>query len=270
MGSFSGYLKKEFYECTRTKRFLIMCIVFIALATLDVVMIKLLPIILEASMAQMPEDMAATYREQLDMMSSENLLASGVAAFIVDMVQTGVLAVSLCMMGLVASEFSKKTVVIPKLVGLNWHGFILSKIIINGIAIFIVMLISIFYSLGLSFILFGSGEIDLLGIIFSSIYMTFYFIFVTTLCIFFGTLMKNGVLSALCSIVTTILLGLLPTFFQPVSFPKLQEYFPTAIISSAQALDSTEFAYKSLLVIVIACVIMLVCSILLNKRREVV
>lgn len=245
MNSFSAYLWKEIIELFRSKKIIIFGIAYLFFAMLDPVMIKILPEILKSQMGNADPESFGFSATQI----------SALSTYAKDMFQTISIVVALTLMGLTASEINNKTVILPKIVGLSMRGFVAAKIVVYSAFLSIITIIGFMVSFFYAGLLFPNSQtISFLNTFLSSLLFSVHFIFLTALCIFFGSLFKKNVLAGILTLAFSYVGAVLPMLL-----PKLKLYFPYNIIESASSfkpnLDSLKSVAVTLILVIVLCFI---------------
>ncbi len=252
MNSFKAYLWKELIEAFRSKRLIIFGIAFLFFAMVDPIMIKILPEILKAQMGNADPESFGFSATQI----------SALSTYAKDMFQTLSIVVALTLMGLTASEIKNNTIILPKIVGLKMSGFIISKIIIYSVFISTITIIGFMVSFIYSGLLFPNSQtVTLLNTFLSSLLFSVHFIYLTALCILFGSISKNNVLAGILTLVTSYAGALFPMLF-----PKFKMYFPYYIIESASSFKPDFNSLKSVIITLI--IVVMLCFISINRLNK--
>jgi ABC-2 type transport system permease protein len=253
MNSLKAYFWKETLEIVRTKRYLVFGVVFLFFAFLDPVMIKLLPEILKSTGSSVP----------VESLGFSVNLPSALGTYAKDMFQTITIVVALSLMGLTAGEKKDKTLVLPKLAGLDVKGAVISKLIVNGVLVILFTVMGFLLAFAYSSVIFPSQSVvGLKEVFLSSLIFSIHFIYITALCIFFGTVKSSKVFAGIMTIVVSYagaLFGLIPN---------IKEYLPNFLIEAGSKFKPDADVLKSIAVTFIIVIILIIISITNVKKSE--
>ena len=215
MNSLCTMLKKEILEIYRSKKFLILVIVFAFIAISSPILAKLLPSILKSMPAtpglifDMPD---ATWTDSIDQL-------------VKNLAQFGMIVILLMFSGAIAEEKNKKTLELVLTKPISRVSFILSKFVASALYIKIVFLVSaiVFYYYTVNLL----GDFSFLNFVWLVIFLLIFLIVILAVTIFFSTISKNQITAAgmalLVSIVFTTIFGLIK---------QIANYSPTYIVSN--------------------------------------
>jgi len=255
MNSLSTMLKKEILEIYRSKKFLILVIVFAFVAISSPILAKLIPSILKSMpstsgiIINIPD---ATWKDSVDQL-------------VKNLTQFGMIVILLMFSGVIAEEKNKKTMELVLTKPISRVSFVLSKFFASTFYIKLIFISSaiVFYLYTLN--LFGS--LNLINFIWLSVFLLIFLILILAVTIFFSTISKNQVtaagMSLLVSIVFTTLIGLIR---------QIADYSPTYIVSyykdlmtDGKIIDFLPSALTSIGLIVA----LILSSIIIFRRQEI-
>jgi ABC-2 type transport system permease protein len=252
MNSLKAYFWKETLEIVRTKRYIVFGVAFLFFAFLDPIMIKLLPEILKSQSSA-----------SLESLGFSSTLITAMGNYAKDMFQTITIVVALSLMGLTAGERKDKTLVLPKLAGLDVTGAIISKLIVNCFIVVLFTVVGFLIAFAYSSVIFPSQNVVVLKNVFlSSLIFGVHFIFITSLCIFFGTIKSSKVFAGIMTIVVSYLFALFSMI------PNIKEYLPNYLIETGSKFKPESNSLKSIGVTFIIVVILNIISITNMKKSD--
>jgi len=170
--------KKEILAFFRTSKFIIIALVILGLGTLSPLLIT--------GMSSLMDSMSDIYNEMgMDVSDMTSVLTSstsiGVSSTVSDITGVGLMVFLLLIMKAAGGEQKKRSVIIPQSAGLRSFGYIFPKFIIYPLSAFILAIIAMFVSWGISCLVFDYNDITfsgvLLGGILSGVCMMFYVCF---------------------------------------------------------------------------------------------
>lgn len=212
-------MKKEILEIYRSKKFLILVIVFAFIAISSPILAKLIPTILKSMPAtpgltiNFPDP---TWKDSIDQL-------------VKNLAQFGMIVILLMFSGAVAEEKNKKTLELVLTKPISRVSFLLSKFFASALYIKLVFIASaiVFYLYTLN--LFGS--FSLVNFIWLSFFLLIFLTLILAVTIFFSTVSKNQITAAgmalLVSILFTTVFGLIK---------QISDYSPTYVMSNYKAL----------------------------------
>lgn len=229
--------KKEFILFSRTYRLLGVCLVFIAFAILDPVMIKGMKMI-----SGWYDDMLNTITEQSEMdidFSMESVMdaaygeeptaAVGVVQSTGDMSSISII-VMLIILNLVAGgEQKKRSTIIPSRAGLRPLSYSLPKFIIYPVTAFITTVIAMCFSYLTSIILFSVNDLSFASVLISGIFMGLFSAFFAAMHLFIGISTGKPAVSAVICIILNMFL---PTILSVMGIS--DKYNPFALVNFSQ------------------------------------
>lgn len=252
MNSLKAYFWKETLEIIRTKRYIVFGVVFLFFAFLDPIMIKLLPEILKSQSSASLESFGFT-----------STVASAMSTYAKDMFQTITIVVALSLMGLTAGERKDKTLVLPKLAGLDVTGVVVSKLIVNSVIVVVFTVLGFLLAFAYSSVIFpAQNGVVLKNFFLSSLIFGVHFIYITSLCIFFGTIKSSKVFAGIMTIVVSYAGALFALI------PNIKEYLPNYLIEAGSKFKPDVNSLKSIAVTFVIVVILNIISITNMKKSD--
>jgi ABC-2 type transport system permease protein len=216
MRSFRAYFKKEFKEAARNYKYLILAIGFIFWALLDPLMLKLLPLILKASL---PVELLSQFTNINRDYAFLNLLK--------DLFQVGTLFFVFSLMGIISSEVSKKKLVLPYSRGLKPEGMVLAKYIHYAITVSIFILAAFLTNYFYVKSLFAGGILSIRIVLWSCFLYILYFAVILALLLYMSSLFKKSIIPGF--LVLAIVYGF--SLFNQLSL--IRNYLPNYLIQRA-------------------------------------
>lgn len=215
MNGFATMVKKEILEIYRSKKLLILIILFAFCAIASPILAKLIPTLLKA-MPQTPGLVInlpdPTWRDSIDQ-------------FIKNLSQIGLIVIIFMFSGSIAEEKSKKTLEIVLTKPISRTGFIFAKFYSSALYLKIVFILSaiVFYFYTVSIL----GNFSALNFLWFALFLLVFLILVLAVTIFFSTIFSNQILAAsttfFVSIIFTTVIGYIK---------KLTDYNPSYILSN--------------------------------------
>jgi len=226
MNNFMAWINKEWIEATRTFRLVALGSTFIAFAFLNPILLKMLPAILKSQSPGV--DFSAIFE-----MSQREALRS----YLDSLYEIGSFVVVLALMGSIPNEFSKGTLVIPFTSGAKIRNVYLSKLVINGTALFAFSIAGASIANAYSAILFGTDFASFAPALKAGFLYGLYFVFAASLTLLAGSFLRKPSLAA---VFTLLVLYIAP----PVAgLFDLAVWFPFEMLDAAN--DLTPFFSKS-------------------------
>jgi len=188
--------KKEALAFFRTSKFLIIALVILGLGTLSPLLITAMGSLMD-SMSDLYDEMGMDVSDMTTILTSSTSI--GVSSTVGDITGIGLMVFLLLIMKAAGGEQKKRTVIIPRSAGLRSFGYIFPKFIIYPLSAFVLAIISMFISWGISYLVFDYNDITfsgvLLGGVLSGVCMMFYVCFHLALGTATG---KAGMSAAVC------------------------------------------------------------------------
>jgi len=188
--------KKEILAFFRTGRFFILALVILGLGALSPLLITGLGSLME-SMSDVYNDMGMDVSDLTSTLSSSSSI--GVSSSIGDITGVGLMVFLLLIMKSAGGEQKKRAVIIPRSAGLRSFGYIFPKFIIYPLSAFVLAIVAMLVSWGISYMLFDYNDITfggvLLGGVLAGVCMMFYVCFHLALGTATG---KAGMSAAVC------------------------------------------------------------------------
>lgn len=222
MRSFKAYFKKELKEAVRNYRYIILAAGFIFWALLDPLMLKLLPLILKASL---PGELLS----QLTNINRDNAFLN----LLKDLFQTSTLFFVFSLMGIISNEVSFKKFVLPYSRGVKPEGIVLAKylhyLITVSFFILIAFLTNYLYITGL----FSGGILTIRIVLSSCLLYIIYFAFILALLMYLSSLFKKSIIPG----IIVLAIVYCSNFFNQLSL--IRNYLPNYLIMKAAALGNS-------------------------------
>ena len=192
MKSFRAYIKKEFIEGIRTKKFLILAVGVLFFSLSDPVLLKLLPEILKGQMQGVD---FSTLIELSQKAAMEN--------YTKDLFQISTLIIVLSLMGIMSNELKDKTLTIPVSMGCSIKGVIGGKMLVYGLYLMVLNVAGMVIAYCYSGIIFGFTHGSFLAAVISGFIYGVFFIFVLSLLFLFSAFLKKSFAAAMATLVLT-------------------------------------------------------------------
>lgn len=254
MSKMAVLIRKEILEQWRTKKTLILCIIFLFVAIASPVIAKLTPELLKnisvpGLSINLPDP---TYKDALDQ-------------FIKNISQIALLVLVFVIAGIVSDEKSKKTLEIILTKPISRAKFILSKFFSSFLSIAVVFMTAstIFYAYTASiFSTFNLADFYLMALI-----VLIYILMIVSITIFASTVVKNSILAGGIGLISLILLGTISGLFE-----NIKKFSPDVIFSNYQSIEANGWNNDLIYPIIIALsviAISITASVLIFKRQEI-
>jgi ABC-2 type transport system permease protein len=250
-----AFLKKEFRAIFKTYRVWVIPLVFITFALMSPPLAKLTPKLIESVLPK-----------GINMKVPDPKLTDAFAQWFKNLSQIGVLAVILLTMGLVAEEKSSGTILLIVTKPISRANVVLSKFIAQAAWLTLSFTVSAAACYGYAAIIFTPEKAA--EFIQGNIPYLIYFVLVVAVTVFFSTVLKSQVAAGGLTLVTVMLMSLLPALgdwgknFTPGGLTYLGDKI--AISGTAQLADG-------LWLMIIACVLMislLTAAIIIFNHQE--
>ena len=198
MKCFKGYIKKEFIEGIRTKKFLILAAGVFFFSLSDPVLLKLLPEILKNQMQGIDLSTLIELSQKAAMESyTKNLF------------QISTLIIVLSLMGIMCNELKDKTLTIPVSMGCTIKGVISGKLVVYGLYLIIINVVGMIIAYCYSGMIFGFTHGSFLAAIISGFIYGIFFILVLSLLFLFSSFFKKSFAAAIATLVLTYFMSFL-------------------------------------------------------------
>lgn len=236
-GQIAASFKKEFMLFSRTFRLMGVCLVFVAFAILDPVMIKGMKMI-----AGWYDDMLSSLSEQTDMDLDFNMesimnaaygedpsVSMGVIQSTSDMSSTSIIVMIIILNLIAGGEQKKRSTIIPSRAGLRAMSYTLPKFIIYPIAAFLSTLAAMIFSYLTSMVLFSVNDLSFLSVIVSGAFMGLFSAFFAAVHLFIGISTGKPAVSTVICIISIMFL---PSILSIMGIS--DKFNPFALVSFAQ------------------------------------
>jgi ABC-2 type transport system permease protein len=247
--------KKEILEIIRSKKLLILIILFGFIAISSPILAKLLPVLLKS----MPSTPGVTFN------IPEPTWKDAIDQLLKNISQIGMIVIIFIFAGSIADEKSKKTLEMVLSKPISRANFILAKFLASITAVKVVFLASmvIFYLYTISLL----GSFSLVNFIWLSVFLLIYLILVLSLTLFFSTISA----SQIAAVGFTFLVQIV--YSTGINYIKsLKDYSPSYVLSNYQELmhkgNFSDFL-PSAIVSIILVLLFIAVSIQLFKKQEV-
>ncbi|HPJ20728.1 MAG TPA: hypothetical protein PLP30_08055 [Clostridia bacterium] len=218
-------IKKDFKDGIRNYRFLIIFAGFMFFALLTPVMNKLiLPELLKSQFPGMDE---ATMNSMLVNTQIENIVG-----YMGDIFEIGMIIVSFTFCGALAMELKEYTLILPVCSGKRYSEIILSKLLVFGIALVAVTTVSILSNYLYSGMLFGFETDGIIPIIKAGLLQGLYMVFILSVLIFLGTLIRNQIVVGLTTLLIAYFSRLIGNLLD------INEFTPAGLLTEAEKLTT--------------------------------
>jgi ABC-2 type transport system permease protein len=220
MSTFKAYLKKEFIEGIRTKKFLIIAISFIFFALADPVMLKMMPSILESQM------------KGVDLSSMIQLnQKTAMGNYLKDIYQLTSLVIAFCLMGIMANEINEKTMVIPRAIGGLTMSIAFSKMLVYAVFVSLVSIVSMLCTYYYSGIIFKNDFANIYLVIKAGMLYSLFFSFLISILILISSFMKKNILTAIFSVLIIYIMPVIDEIFD------ISKYTPINLLNMAKKFE---------------------------------
>ena len=253
MRAYFAFTKKEFLEAFRTYKLPILAAVFILLGIMNPLTAKLTPQLLKSFM---PEGMLITIPEPTAIDSW--------AQFFKNVNQMGLIVTVIMFSGIMATEFSKGTLIIVFTKGLKRSSVILSKFTVAAVLWTLSLSICFAVSYGYT-VYFWNGD-GLLKILFAVLCLWLFGIMLMSVLLLGGVILKNSYGSLLFVVGTTVVMFLLNII------PDVKKHNPLLLITGNMDLITgkltvSDFTSPILIGIVLLLTMLITTVQLFNKKH---
>lgn len=254
MSKMTVLIRKEILEQWRTKKILIICVIFLFIAVASPILAKILPEIMKSVSVpglsiNLPE---STYQDSLDQ-------------FIKNISQIALLVLVFVVAGVVSDEKSKKTLEIVMTKPISRHKFILSKFISSFLTISVIFVTAsvIFYAYTTSIF----SPFNLVNYLIMALSILLYILMIVSITIFASTIVKNSIMAGGIGFASYILFGTIFGLFEGI-----EKFSPNFIFSNYQMIISNGWSNDLIYpIIVTVCLIAVsvMTTIIVFKRQEI-
>lgn len=220
--TFKAYLYKEYLDCKRNYRYLLLAFGLILFAILDPVMFKLMPFFIDKA--------------------DEVTKVMGVRQYIKDLSFIGFLFVTFSIAGTLTDELKNLRLVIPFSKGASPAQMVLAKTLHYIVAVAILLALGYAVNYYYAAVLLKGDNVDLGLLMQSLLTMIVYFIFNINLVILLSSIFKSGVSAGMISFLINIFIAILS------NIKSLNPYLPSYLFTSA-----SRFTFGSILPSAIIC-----------------
>lgn len=255
MNSLMPMIKKELLEIYRSKKLLILIILFLFIAVSSPVLAKLLPVILKSVPAtpgltiNIPEP---TYRDAIDQL-------------VKNLSQIGMIVLIIMFAGSIADEKNKKTLEMVLTKPVSRPVFVLSKFLASLLAAKIVFIaaMTVFYLYTISIL----GTFSLINFILLSIFSLISLAFIVSLTLCFSAIAKSQIVALALAFSAQALLAIIFSLFKKIADFSPSYIFAhyTELMANGKIIDFLPSALVSLA----AIIILLMLSMYLFGKQEI-
>lgn len=216
-------VKKEVLQGLRSYKFLVMIIGFLFFAILDPVMSKfILPIVLEGEFPGMS-------REVMESMIPSTQVAI-IRGYLGNVYQVGMIIIVFTLSGIIAQEISERTLILPVSSGKRYGDILIGKVIVYGSVLLFTAVFSIMVNYAYSGLLFEFDLESPLPVIRGGLLQGLYMLFVLSMLIFIGSLVKKPLMTGLLTLVVVYGSGALGGLLN------INSYLPSGLIDESTLL----------------------------------
>ena len=247
-------VRKDILEQWRTKKILIMCVIFLFVAVASPILAKITPELLKSVSVpglslNLPQP---TNKDSLDQ-------------FIKNISQIALLVLVFVIAGVVSDEKSKKSLEIVMTKPVSREKFILSKFISSFLTISVIFMTAsvIFYVYTISIF----SAFNLANFFLMALNVLIYILMVIAITILASTMVKNSIMAGGIGFVSFILFGTIAGLFEGI-----RKFSPNLIFSNYQTIVtngwSNDLIYPTIVTISVI-IISVISAILIFKRQEI-
>lgn len=247
-------IKKEILEHFRTKKILILCMIFLFVAIASPIFAKLMPLIFKSIevpgvVLTMPDP---TYMDSIDQ-------------YVKNISQLAIFVIIFLVAGGISEEKNSKTIEMVLTKPISREIFILSKFLSYFLSITIVFLLSslLFYAYTVS----TFGMFSFTNFIVAALNILLYILMISSTTLFASSFVKNHVIAAIVGFIAIAITGPLFTLIK-----MLKDYAPNMITSSYKDIIVNGFSNDFIKPIIVTILIMIFSvglSVLLFRRQEI-
>ncbi|NLM52309.1 MAG: hypothetical protein GX197_05760 [Firmicutes bacterium] len=251
----SGTIIKEIKYGLRNHIFLLLLAGFFFFALMAPIMAKLLPQIVQSQFPHLPQ-------EQINAMLNFSQ-AEIIRSFLGDVLEIVVIIVAFTLCGLLAQEIKEQTLVLPLCSGKSFAEIIGAKIIVFGVALYLISLLAVLINYLYAGMLF-SFETGIGAVIRAGLLLGLFLNFVLVCLLMWGSMTQTPITAGIFSLITVYGQYGIAALFD------LHAYFPSGLLVAANEL-TTDISVSLLLTIIITvvlCAVFCYITILRLKTRE--
>jgi len=247
-------IRKETLELWRTKKILIMCVIFLFVAVASPILAKITPELLKSVSIpglsiNLPE---STYKDSLDQ-------------FMKNISQIALLVLVFTIAGVVSDEKNKKTLEIVLTKPISRAKFILAKFISSFFSVSVIFIVAsaIFYAYTVSvFSSFNFINFSLMALI-----VLIYILMIVAITLLASTIVKNSIIAGGIGFISFILFGTILGLFEAT-----KNFSPNLIFSNYQDIVASGWSNDLIYPILVSIgviIISVVSAIIIFKRQEI-
>ena len=251
MKQFIILFKKDLMELYRTKRILIISLIFIMFALLSPVIAKMTP------------ELLGSMGNQIQISIPDATVADSYGQFVKNMGQIGLFTLIIALGGSIVNE--RKKGLYTNLInnGVKKHNFILSKVISQVLIMTVIYVVSALLFSTYNYVIFNQFTIAYSFLSFLLLYI--YLVFVICMITFFSAISKSSVMSVMLGIVTVLGISIFDLF-------KFGKYMPNYLATAASDIFSNNeclnYIYQNIGITLLLSVILVSAAIKLCNNKE--
>lgn len=254
MSKMTVLIRKEILEQWRTKKILIICVIFLFVAVASPILAKILPEIMKSVSVpglsiNLPE---STYKDALDQ-------------FIKNISQIALLVLVFVVAGVVSDEKSKKTLEIVMTKPISRTKFILSKYFSSFLTVSVIFMTAsaIFYAYTASLF----SPFNLVNYLIMTLSILLYILMIMSITIFASTIVKNSIMAGGIGFASYILFGTIFGLLEGI-----KNFSPNLIFSNYQTIISSGWSNDLIYPIIVTVsliIVSVIATIIVFKRQEI-
>lgn len=248
-------IKKELLEIYRSKKFLILIILFAFVAISSPIIAKILPSILKSMPAtpgltiNLPDP---TWRDAMDQ-------------FIKNIGQIGSIVLFILFAGSISEEKNKKTLELVLTKPVSRTNFILAKFMANIGATKVVFILAaiVFYIYTTSLL----GAFSLLNFVWLAIFLLIFIVFVISLSLFYSAIMNSSSTAIVMAFLTDVVISIIFGYVKA-----LRDYTPRYVLNNYQDLMANgqlSHFWPSIITNLVLIIVLVGASVYFFRRQEV-
>ena len=245
--------KKEYLAFFRTKRLLILILIFVGWAILGPLLIRGLGVALD-TLSPIYEELGTDVSAMTEMFAGNASL--GVASAVSDISSVGLISFLLLINSFAGGEQKKRSIIIPTASGLKNTAYLIPKYIIYPLTALCLAIVAAFSAWGISALVFDVNDVTARGVFLGGILAGVSLMLYICIHITIGTATGRPGTSAVICIIASMLL---PTMFAAFGSELVYNPFTINIMATSVAVDNfvISFAiYEIIVTIAIALVLM--------------
>ncbi|MCL2355067.1 MAG: hypothetical protein FWC68_04270 [Oscillospiraceae bacterium] len=246
--------KKDFLELYRTKRILIIAIIFVLFALTSPLLASLLPELIGS---------LEVGNQTIQLNIPDATIVDSNMQLVNNLDQAGILTLIACLGGLIVKE--RKTGLYNNLLnnGVKKSNFILSKISVQVLVVTAIYIISLILFSIYNYVLFDNFLVENSILSFLAFYV--YMLFILAVINLYSVLAKSTIVSIVLSILTMFLIMILDLF-------RFGRYLPNYLTNIATQIFNnqayTDLIFRNIAITLVISIIIVIASIVLCKSKE--